>query len=84
MSDEKVQHLVEQAVFQQFEQWAKQHPSLASVIDGIALGDQAVQSLRNTEGYRQAVAGYHQARNEQDLFGQLLTLAEAALSAILK
>ena len=84
MADERIRMLVEQAVARRFEEWAAVHPSLAAVIDRITLTDQAVQSLRATEGYRQAVAAYHQARSEQELLGQFLELAGTVLGTMLR
>lgn len=84
MSNDAIRSLVEQAVAERYAAWAIRHPSLAAVIDQVTLRQQAVESLRATAGYRQAVEAYRQAQVEQTLLGELLTLADVVLANILK
>jgi hypothetical protein len=84
MSDTRIATLVEQAVGKRFDQWAAGHPSLAAVIDRVVLVEQAAQSLRATDTYRQAVDAYRQARGKQQLIEELTTLAGAVLETILR
>ncbi|MDY6913156.1 MAG: hypothetical protein SVT52_01675 [Planctomycetota bacterium] len=83
MADEMVQQIVVRAVQQAYDAWAAEHPSLAAVIDRISLTEQTVESLRDSEQYRQAVAGYHQSRSELELLNKLIDLASPILGAIL-
>ena len=83
MSEEKINQLVASAVGGEFQQWAIKHPSLAAVIDRIRLTEQAVESLRKSDEYRQAIAAYHRDQNELSLLGQLAELAGGILHDIL-
>ena len=83
MASEKIQQLVAQAVGQQFEHWALQHPALAAVIDRVVLTDQVATSLRATSEYKQAVEDYHRDMNDLNLLSQLLQLAGPILAGIL-
>ncbi len=83
MNDKKVTELVAAAVGQRFDEWARQHPSLAAVIDRISLTERTVQSLRDSAEYRDAVAAYHQDMNELAFLAQIADLAGPILHAIL-
>lgn len=83
MTDQLVQQTVARAVEQAYENWAAQHPSLAAVIDHITVRDRVVQSLRDSEQYRQAVAAYHRGLGEVELLKQLTDLAGPVLAALL-
>ena len=83
MTDETVRQLVAQAVQQTYQQWAAEHPSLASVIDQIHLTDIVVESLRDCQEYRQAVEAYHKGLSEIDLLNRLIELAGPLLTALL-
>lgn len=83
MSPETVSALVAAAVGQQFDTWAAEHPSLAAVIDRIRLTDHAVESLRQTPAYRQAIEAYHRDRNQLVFLTRLAELAGPVLLGIL-
>ena len=83
MTDELVRQTVASAVQQTYDDWATEHPSLAAVIDRIALTDRMVESLRDSEQYRQAVAAYHSGLSETDLLHRLTELAGPILTAVL-
>ena len=83
MPDENVQQLVVRAVQQAYDAWAVEHPSLASVIDRIELTQQSVESLRQSQAYRDAVEAYHQSQGELQLLNRLLDLAGPILTGIL-
>ena len=83
MENEQVQQLVVRAVQQAYDVWAAKHPSLAGVIDGITITQQAVESLRNSPQFGQAVASYHDASIELKLLDRLAELAGPIVSAIL-
>ena len=83
MTDETVQQIVTKAVQQAYEDWAVEHPGLAGVIDGIVLAQRTVESLRDSEQYREALEEYQQARIESNLFNRILTLAGPILQTIL-
>jgi len=80
----RIRELVAQAVGRRFDEWAAEHPSLAAVIDRVTLTDRAAESLRATDGYRKAVAGYYRARSEQELLADLTGLAGDVLTTILR
>jgi len=81
--DNYVNDIVSRAVGQQYEQWAAEHPSLASVIDHVELSQQTAERLRETPAYWQAVNEYHTSRNELTLLNRLLELAGPVLRGIL-
>lgn len=83
MENESVQQLVVRAVQQSYDVWAQSHPCLASVIDRIELTQQAVESLRETQAYRDAVDAYYDSRGELDLLNRLIDLAGPILTSIL-
>jgi hypothetical protein len=83
MTEAKINEIVAAAVGGTFDEWAAEHPSLAAVIDRIRLTDQTVESLRSTDGYRQAIAAYHRDQNELSLLGELAELAGPILRGIL-
>jgi hypothetical protein len=83
MSDPKVSDIVAQAVGMKFQEWAAEHPALASVIDQIRLTDQAAESLRGSPAYRQAVEAYYRDRSELSFLTELLELVGPIVGAIL-
>jgi len=83
MSDEIVRQTVARAVQRAYEEWQQEHPSLAAVIDRITLTERAVESLRDSPEYHQAVAAYHRGLSEADLLNRLIDLAGPMLAAIL-
>ena len=97
MTQEKINEIVAAAVGKSFDAWAAEHPSLAAVIDRIRLTEQTVESLRDSdayrqvvgdldkaiETYRQAIAGYHRDRSDLNLLTQLADLAGPILTGIL-
>ncbi|MBN1942717.1 MAG: hypothetical protein JW849_05415 [Phycisphaerae bacterium] len=83
MENDIVQSAVQQAVRQAYADWAVEHPNLAAVIDRIVIFERSAERLRETDEYKQAVAGYHESRNELDLFNQLLALAGPILQQLL-
>jgi len=83
MSDELVRQTVARAVAKAYDQWAAEHPSLATVIDRITLTANVVQSLRDSDEYRQAVTAYHRGMSELDLLDRLVELAAPMLATIL-
>lgn len=83
MTDELVQQTVARSVQRAYDDWAVEHPSLAAVIDRITLTQRAVESLRDSEEYREAVAAYHRGLSEADLLARLTELAGPILTAIL-
>ena len=83
MSNQTVSSTVEQAVGQAFDLWAEEHPSLAAVIDRITLTQQAVESLRHSDEFRQAVAAYDRGMSEADLLNKLLDLTRPVISQLL-
>lgn len=83
MADEIVTQTVARAVQQAYEDWAVEHPSLADVINRITVTGRAVESLRNGEDFRRAVAAYHQGRNELELLNRLIELAGPIVRGIL-
>ncbi len=83
MENEQVQQLVVRAVQQSYDIWAAEHPSLAAVIDRISLTEQAVELLRNSPEFSQAMEGYHSASIELRLLDRLIELAGPVVSTIL-
>ncbi len=83
MPDEMVQQMIVRAVQQTFDVWAREHPSLSTVIDRITLTERAATSIRQSDEFRQAVSAYHAGRNELDLLNRLLDLAGPVVAALL-
>lgn len=83
MSDENVQSAVAQAVSQAYETWAAEHPTLAAVIDRLALTQQTADSLRQSPEYKQAVTDFGKAQSELTLVSQLVELAGPIIRGIL-
>ena len=83
MASEIVEQSVVRAVQQAYDAWSTQHPSLASVIDRITLTEQAVESLRDSQEFRQAIDGYHRSGRELELLDRLIELAGPVVRSIL-
>jgi len=83
MTNEKINELLADAVGKEFDDWAAEHPTLAAVIDRVRLTEQTIESLRDTEGYRQAIAAYHRDQSELNLLAGLAELAGPILRGIL-
>lgn len=83
MASEIVEQSVVRAVQQAYEAWSAQHPSLASVIDRITLTEQAVESLRDSQEFRQAIDAYHRSGGELELLDRLVELAGPVVGSIL-
>ncbi len=83
MNEERIHELVEAAIDREFDGWAAEHPSLAAVIDRIVLTRRAVESIRDSDAYRDAIAAYHRHRNEMDLLNRLTDLARPILTGLL-
>jgi len=81
--DNQINDLVSRAVGRQYELWAAEHPSLASVIDHVELSQQTAERLRETPAYWQAVNEFHTSRNELALLNRLLELTGPILRGIL-
>ncbi len=79
----EVQQLVEAVVGGKYDEWAVQHPSLASVINRIAVINQTVESMRDTEEYKAAVAEYVQGRIEVDFINKIIDLAGPIITKLL-
>lgn len=74
---------LETATSQAYETWAKQHPSLARFIDRITIMESITTRLRDTDEYRQAIADYHEGKDELDLLQQLITIAGPLVGKLL-
>ncbi len=83
MTDELVQQTIVRAVQRAYDDWTVEHPSLAAVIDRITLTQHAVESLRDSPEYRDAIAGYRRGLTETDLLVRLTELAGPILAALL-
>jgi hypothetical protein len=81
--NDALRQAVEKAAEQAYWDWAAAHPSLATVIDQIAVTQQTASRLRETAEYRQAVAAYHDSRNELNLLNRLLDLVGPIVASIL-
>ncbi len=83
MTDNSVEQAVSQAVDRAYDRWAAEHPSLARVIDRLAVTERTSESLRDSEAYRKAVADYHRGRNELELIHRLTELAAPLVRKLL-
>ena len=86
MTDEhpsEIQQLVVRAVGRAYDAWAAEHPSLAAVIDRITLTERTVESLRESQAYRDAAEAYARDRGELQVLNRLIDLAAPVLAAIL-
>ena len=78
-----VQDAIHRATRQAYEDWAAEHPNLSAVIDQIVVTERMAERLRESDEYKQAIAAYHESRNEFDLFQQLLALAGPIVQQLL-
>ncbi len=83
MSDEIVQQTIVRAVQRAYDGWAGEHPSLAAVIDRISLTESAVESLKDSTEYQQAIAAYHRDMSDANLLNRLVELAGPIVTAML-
>lgn len=83
MANEIVESTVQRAVRQAYADWSVEHPNLAAVIDQIVITERSSERLRETDEYTQAVAAFHDSRNELDLFNRLLSLAGPIIQQLL-
>lgn len=83
MNQQRIDDLVAAAVGRSFQDWAGEHPALATVIDGVALTDRVVDSLRQSPEYQQALADFYRDQNDLNLLNQLVQLAGPILSRLL-
>ena len=75
MTNEIVEQCVIRAVGRAYSDWAVEHPSLARVIDRIAVTQRVSESLRETPEFQSAVDAFGSARSELDLLNRLTELA---------
>ncbi len=83
MSDEIVQQTIVRAVQRAYDGWAGEHPSLAAVIDRISLTECAVESLKDSAEYQQAIAAYHRDMSDANLLNRLVELAAPIVMSLL-
>ena len=83
MIDEIVQQTIVRAVQQAYDGWAGEHPSLAAVIDRISLTESAVESLKDSTEYQQAIAAYHRDMSDVNLLNRLVELAAPLVTSLL-
>ena len=83
MANDDVEPIIVRAVQQAYDNWAVEHPSLAAVIDRIELTQQTVESLRDSQAFRDAVEAYHNSCGELELLNRLIDLAGPIITAIL-
>ena len=83
MTDELVQQTVVRAVQRAYQEWAVEHPALAGVIDRISLTQHTVESLRQSQEYRDAVAAYRRGMEETAFLNRLTDLAGPVLAELL-
>ena len=83
MSETDMKAIVAQAVGEAFDKWAESHPSLAAVIDKSLLIERTAESLRKSDEYKQAIKDYHDNREEMNILGSLIDLAEKFLPLLL-
>jgi len=79
----KTSELVAEAVQQAFDDWAGEHPTLASVISRTNLTIQTVSRLRESDEYRRALEDYHRSGDETGLLNRLVDLAGPILTTLL-
>ncbi len=75
--------IVAQAVAEAFDTWAQSHPSLAAVIDKALLMERTTESLRQSDEYKQAIKDYADSREEMNILGNLVDLAEQILPLLI-
>jgi len=79
MSDEEVRQAVQDAVGEAFDNWATEHPTLASAIDRMSLTDELAKSVRDSDEYRDAVDAYHRGLSQSVFASELLEIAREVL-----
>jgi hypothetical protein len=68
--------LVSRAVGMAFENFTQEHPNLAEALQQIDIDLDVVPRLRETEGYKNALEAYVQARIEIDFLNSLVALVQ--------
>jgi ABC-type proline/glycine betaine transport system substrate-binding protein len=81
--EQKINELAANAVAQAWDSWAAEHPNLARFIDRVTVTDRTVESLRNSDEYKKAVQGFHDANNDLDFLNKIIDLAGPILLALL-
>jgi len=81
--NEAVRSAVAAAVGQAYDAWAAEHPSLAAVIDRLTVTQRTAESLRTSQEFRDAVAGFHRGSGELELLNKLVDLAGPILTNLL-
>jgi hypothetical protein len=83
MTEQKINELAVRAVQRAFDDWAAEHPAMADVIDRITLTQRTVESLRNSDAYKQAMAGFSYESLEAQLLSRLVNLAGPVVRSLL-
>lgn len=83
MAETTVEQLLEEATRMAFERWSLHHPSLARVIDSLVVRQRTADSIRTSQAFHEAVASYHEARQQQDLLQRLTSVAETLIPLVL-
>lgn len=84
MTDDPLIHqTIQDATRQAWRDWACEHPSLANVIDRLAVTTRTAEKLRQSPEYHRALADYHRSRNEMNLFNRLVALAGPLIPTML-
>lgn len=83
MNEVDLRPIVAQAVDEAFDKWAQLHPSLAAVIDKALVMERTAESLRSSDEYKQAIRDYTAGREEMNILGSLIDLAEKFLPLLL-
>jgi hypothetical protein len=83
VSEQKINELVVRAVQRAFDDWAAEHPALADVIDRITLTQRAVESIRRSDAYDQAMAGFSRESLELQMLNRLVDVATPLVRSLL-
>ena len=82
-NEQKLNELVVRAVQRAFDAWAVEHPALADMIDRITLTQRAIESMRGSEEFCQAIAHYQAESLEASLLNTLVDIARPLIAGIL-